>query len=410
MPNKTRGSSSSRDDAFLSDEEDPPNNNNNNTPPLRKNVDKGAEPRVRFVNQAKTPWDVRLVTRHEKKKDSLQEAPDEQGEKGVIEMVGMTGKTPWDVKFTKPARNKNSKKKKDDGDEESEEGGDDASDDDGSESDDDNPSRRRRRRTKHQQNKNEDADAIKLVAAVQRARRIEMERRRTSKTDEEERLSQLLLPHKRGFRHSMSMDSGPHSPHVNTHMDARIPARIAWEIAEDGGGGKTIAVNASHISRKWGGATTDTDRLVCLRNYAAVGVDIDIDEKKQDGMEYGGGTAHEFRRNQNRKNNKNRKCYGLIDRGEAAESGIRALLLHVRGGESMHGRHNSIMGAVRAGSILQVYSTSPSSVTGTGSKSQVKVRYTTPARYYSPGEKITTLRLGVDAADWQRVMPKYRRI
>ena len=45
-----------------------------------------------------------------------------------------------------------------------------------------------------------------------------------------------------------------------------------------------------------------------------------------------------------------------------------------------------------------------------GKPGQLRVRYTTPARYYSPGALVTTLAIGVDEADWQSLMAGTRRI
>ena len=40
----------------------------------------------------------------------------------------------------------------------------------------------------------------------------------------------------------------------------------------------------------------------------------------------------------------------------------------------------------------------------------LRVRFTTPARYYSPGSKVTTLTVGVDETDWQSLMADARGI
>ena len=97
-------------------------------------------------------------------------------------------------------------------------------------------------------------------------------------------------------------------------------------------------------------------RLVSMRNYAAV------DAEKGD--------------------------YGLIDRG-VRQTGVRALVMHGR-----RARKGDPLAAVRPGTILQVYS----SVNGCGGK--LRVRYTTPARYYSPGQRVSTMGIGVDERDW----------
>jgi hypothetical protein len=330
--------------------------------------------RVRFVSQTEKPWDVRIVTRPPPKEE---EASDQ--EETAVEMKGKKGKTPWEIKVTPP------KKKKGEDDTSSEEEEDASSDSDAS-------SGKKSKKKGWGKNK-EDAEAIKMIAAVQRARRVDTERRRVSGMGERERLDEsgtvLVMPTSKGER-------DPKREHAPTHMDARIPPRMAWEIAEEGGGGSSVW-GWGVGPREWGSSgRADSDRLVCLRNYAAVGIDVDAEEP----------TAEP------RDRKASRKCYGLIDRGQAPEAGVRTLLLHVRGGMRKKGKRDggSIMDTVCPGSILQVYSTSPSSDTGVKGRSLLRVRYTTPARYYSPGEKITTLRLGVDAADWQMLMPKYRRI
>ena len=86
--------------------------------------------------------------------------------------------------------------------------------------------------------------------------------------------------------------------------------------------------------------------------------------------------------------------YGLIDRG-VHEVGVRGLVLHKtargrRGGGARGGPD------VRPGTVLRVRSPA------TGGAGTLRVRFTTPARYYAPGQKVTTLRVGVDASDWQR--------
>jgi hypothetical protein len=114
-------------------------------------------------------------------------------------------------------------------------------------------------------------------------------------------------------------------------------------------------------------APEDEGRLVSLKNYAAVEA----------------GTGR----------------YGLIDRG-VHETGIQTLLMH-----TPRRRDTEQEPDVRPGSILRVSSTAKG-----GSSGPLRVRFTTPARYYSPGTRVTTLCIGVDAADWEELMPQRRRI
>lgn len=116
--------------------------------------------------------------------------------------------------------------------------------------------------------------------------------------------------------------------------------------------------------REIGDPASQDGRLISLRNYAAVD------------SEHG--------------------RYGLIDRG-VQETGVQTLVMHVpkRTEESC-----DALDDVRPGSVLRVSSTLSGGLSGS-----LRVRFTTPARYYSPGTRITTLCIGVDAADWQDLMP-----
>lgn len=112
---------------------------------------------------------------------------------------------------------------------------------------------------------------------------------------------------------------------------------------------------------RWEGGDDPTGRLVRLRNYAAVDA------------EAGG--------------------YGLIDRG-TREAGVRSLVMHTPSRRKLtRGQPSPPM--VRPGTILTVRSPLR------GTTARLRVRYTTPARYYSPGQRVTTLGVGVDARDWQ---------
>ncbi len=120
------------------------------------------------------------------------------------------------------------------------------------------------------------------------------------------------------------------------------------------------------------GRREDEERLVCMKNYAAVDAEAG--------------------------------SYGLIDRG-VRETGIRTLVMHVprtrRGARDKRGRllpATNPAGLVRPGTMLRVRPTMG------GPAAKLLVRYTTPARYYSPGQHVTTLCIGVDAADWQGLL------
>lgn len=106
---------------------------------------------------------------------------------------------------------------------------------------------------------------------------------------------------------------------------------------------------------------------VCARNYAAV----------EEGLER----------------------YGLIDMG--TRSGGRDLLVHVR---KRCRPPFQLLNQLRPGALLRARR-----LLG-GKPGQLRVRYTTPARYYSPGALVTTLAIGVDEADWQSLMAGTRRI
>ena len=80
--------------------------------------------------------------------------------------------------------------------------------------------------------------------------------------------------------------------------------------------------------------------------------------------------------------------YGLIDEGK--QSGGRALLVHVR---KRCRPPFLLLNAVRPGTVLQVKRSSKTA--------SLRVRSTTPARYYSPGSLVTTLGILVDEADWR---------
>jgi hypothetical protein len=88
--------------------------------------------------------------------------------------------------------------------------------------------------------------------------------------------------------------------------------------------------------------------------------------------------------------------YGLIDSG-APDSRTRSLILHVRKNRVPF----QVLNYVRPGSVLHVRRPGRK---GTTASAPLRVRFTTPARYYSPGCPVTTLAIAVDGADWQGLM------
>lgn len=84
-------------------------------------------------------------------------------------------------------------------------------------------------------------------------------------------------------------------------------------------------------------------------------------------------------------------AFGLIDNGPEM-GGVKPLLMHVPRREPSPWR---VLNAIRPGSYLQVRAGSG------GEPSRLRVRFTTPARYYPPGARVSTLAMGVDAADWR---------
>lgn len=82
--------------------------------------------------------------------------------------------------------------------------------------------------------------------------------------------------------------------------------------------------------------------------------------------------------------------YGVIDLGSGGND-TRSVILHVPRGNKEPWQ---VLARVRPGASLQVR-TSPHAP-----PHSLRVRFTTPARYYSPGTKISTLYVAVDAADW----------
>jgi hypothetical protein len=93
--------------------------------------------------------------------------------------------------------------------------------------------------------------------------------------------------------------------------------------------------------------------------------------------------------------------YGLIDMGLAYGS-ARSLVVHASSRKTPDVWR--VLNAVRPGCRLLV-----KPVTG-GPACSLRVRYTTPARYYSPGAKVTSLAIAVDDTDWASLMADARRI
>ena len=89
--------------------------------------------------------------------------------------------------------------------------------------------------------------------------------------------------------------------------------------------------------------------------------------------------------------------YGLIDSGAAGPA--RELIVHVR---KKFGDPFRVLNGIRAGSVL--------TAKRGARQGQLRVRFTTPARYYSPGCPVTTLNIGVDETDWQSLMAGARGI
>jgi hypothetical protein len=87
--------------------------------------------------------------------------------------------------------------------------------------------------------------------------------------------------------------------------------------------------------------------------------------------------------------------FGLIDRGTAS-GGLHDLLAHApRRGDPWFAR-------LRVGETFQAVAR------GGGPAQPLKVRYLTPARYYAPGRRVTTLGVGVDERAWQRLVVSTR--
>ena len=89
--------------------------------------------------------------------------------------------------------------------------------------------------------------------------------------------------------------------------------------------------------------------------------------------------------------------FGLIDQGPC--SGARSLLMHVR---KAFRPPFLLLNAVRPGSTLLAKRLNQTAV--------LRVRATTPARYYSPGSQVTTMSILVDDTDWRSLTATPSRI
>ena len=119
--------------------------------------------------------------------------------------------------------------------------------------------------------------------------------------------------------------------------------------------------------RTWGDSE-NVSSLLCVKNYVAV--------------------------------DPSREMYGLINQG-LSDTGTRSLIMHVRRGQSPW----VVLGAVKVGGVLPVIAKS-----GRGGTTSLRVRFTSPSQYYSPGRKVTSMTIGVDEMDWQSLMAKAHRI
>lgn len=187
-----------------------------------------------------------------------------------------------------------------------------------------------------------DPGGERLLASVRRAQR------------EDDRASRqkgwALAARIQEAAHERRGEKDPAAAHALLHAVPPPPPLASWEGAEDD---DDDASGAPH--------------LVSMRNYAAVDA-----------------THGQF---------------GLIDRG-LHEKGVQGLVMHTpaqkrkRAGGGRHGHPETI----RPGDILTLRATA------SGAMGRVRVRFTTPARYYAPGQKVTTLSVGVDEGDWRRLL------
>jgi hypothetical protein len=95
-----------------------------------------------------------------------------------------------------------------------------------------------------------------------------------------------------------------------------------------------------------------------------------------------------------------RGIYGLIDQG-LSDPGTRALIMHILPKRDAW----PVLEKIRPGTLLPAISKS-----GRGGRTALRVRYTTPTKYFSPGCKVSSVTVGVDEADWQSLVMKAHRI
>jgi hypothetical protein len=114
--------------------------------------------------------------------------------------------------------------------------------------------------------------------------------------------------------------------------------------------------------RRFEPSSSKSARLVCAKNYAAVEA------------------SHSW--------------FGMIDTG-FVRGGVRGVIVHV---PKRHKAWTGVLNEIRQGVVLKVRPTLGKSGHQTHA---LRVQYTTPSRYYSPGAKISTLEVGVPEADWQ---------
>lgn len=94
------------------------------------------------------------------------------------------------------------------------------------------------------------------------------------------------------------------------------------------------------------------------------------------------------------------KNFGLIPMG--VDKGVRTLIMHVPKGKTAW----EVFQNVQPGCTLQVVKGRK----GGKNWKRLGVRFTSPARYFPPGVKVSCLTIGVDDTEWQSLMTKPRRI
>jgi hypothetical protein len=154
---------------------------------------------------------------------------------------------------------------------------------------------------------------------------------------------------------------------------------------------RSLSLDAPETERVW--ENEQAPRTLSMRSYAAIGFgDTGSDEPRMPSSSSAAAST-------------GLGVYGLIDRGPGpVGSGTRCLVMH---SPSQHEQREtqSATDRVRPGGILRVVS-----VDDGGGSARLRVRFTTPERYYAPGARVTTIRVGVDAVDWESLTPKQRRL